>query len=60
MSAPNKEAQMIVLGIVLLLIGALADIGILYTVGGILLVVGLVLWILGALGRGIGGRSHYY
>jgi hypothetical protein len=51
---------MIVLGIVLILIGALADIGILYTVGGVLLVVGLVLWLLGALGRGVGGRSHYY
>lgn len=51
---------MIILGIVLILIGALADIGILYTVGGILLVVGLVLWLLGALGRGIGGRPHYY
>jgi len=50
----------IVLGIVLVLIGALADISILYTVGAILLVIGLVLWLLGALGRGVGGRNHYY
>ena len=51
---------MIVLGIVLVIIGALADIGILYTVGAILLVIGLVLWILGAMGRSVGGRPHYY
>jgi hypothetical protein len=50
----------IVLGIVLVIIGALANIGILYTVGAILLVVGLVLWILGAMGRPFGGRAHYY
>jgi hypothetical protein len=50
----------IVLGIVLVIIGALADIGILYTVGAILLVIGLVLWILGAMGRSVGGRAHYY
>lgn len=51
---------MIILGIVLLLIGALAGIPILYTIGGILVVVGAVLWILGSLDRGIGGRRHYW
>lgn len=52
--------RMIILGIILILIGALANIGILYTIGGILLVVGIVLWVLGATGRAVGGRNHYW
>jgi hypothetical protein len=51
---------MIVLGIVLVILGALFGIGILWTLGIILLVVGLILWILGAIGRPVAGRSHYY
>jgi hypothetical protein len=51
---------MIVLGIVLLLLGLLLDVWILYAVGGILLVVGIVFWVLGAMGRAVGGRRHYY
>ncbi len=46
---------MIVLGIILLLIGYFTGLSILYTIGGILVVVGLVLWILGAVGRRSGG-----
>ena len=48
---------MIVLGVILLLLGYFLGISILYTVGGILLVIGLVLWIAGSMGRGVGGRS---
>jgi hypothetical protein len=51
---------MIVLGLILLLIGLLAGIPILYTIGIILLVVGLVLFALGSAGRAVGGRRHYY
>ncbi|HZZ46098.1 MAG TPA: DUF6131 family protein [Pseudonocardia sp.] len=51
---------MIVLGVIILIIGWLTHISILYTVGSILLVVGLVLLLLGAVGRGIGGRRHYF
>jgi len=51
---------MIVLGVILLLIGWLTGISILYTVGGILLVVGLVMLLLGSVGRGIGGRRSWY
>ncbi|MCX5205347.1 hypothetical protein OG897_28300 [Streptomyces sp. NBC_00237] len=51
---------MIILGVILLLIGVLAGISILTTVGGILVVVGAVLWILGATGRAFGGRKHYF
>ncbi|HET8739562.1 MAG TPA: hypothetical protein VFO17_07505 [Acidimicrobiia bacterium] len=45
---------------ILLVLGALLDVGILYTIGGILAVVGVILWILGAMGRQIGPRAHYY
>jgi hypothetical protein len=51
---------MIVLGVIVLIVGWLTHISILYTVGSILLVVGLVLLLLGAVGRGIGGRRHYF
>jgi Family of unknown function (DUF6131) len=51
---------MIILGIVLLLIGFIAGIPILWTVGVILVVVGLVFEVLGSAGRAIGGRRHYY
>jgi len=51
---------MIILGIVLVILGALFGIGILWTLGIILIVIGAVLWILGAIGRPIAGRSHYY
>jgi Family of unknown function (DUF6131) len=37
-----------------------AAIPILETIGGILVVVGVILWVLGATGRAIGGRKHYY
>jgi hypothetical protein len=52
--------RMIILGIILIIIGAVADIGILYTIGAILAIVGIVLWILGATGRAVGGRAHYW
>lgn len=51
---------MIILGVILLILGAVLDISILYTIGGILLVVGVILWILGATGRAVGGRNHWY
>jgi len=51
---------MIVLGLVLLIAGALLNVWILYAIGGILLVLGIIFWILGALGRAVGGRRHYY
>jgi hypothetical protein len=51
---------MITLGIVLLIIGLLAPMQLLVTVGGILIVVGLVLAILGGVGRPIGGRKFYW
>ena len=51
---------MIVLGLILLLLGLLFNIGILWTIGLVLLVVGAVLWLLGTTGRAVGGRPHYF
>lgn len=51
---------MIVFGVILILLAMLLDVGILYTIGAILAVVGVILWILGAFGRQIGPRAHYY
>ena len=51
---------MIVLGVILLILGLLLDIGILWTIGIIVLVVGLVFLVLGQTGRAIGGRKYWY
>jgi hypothetical protein len=51
---------MIIAGVVLLLLGLLLGVGILYTIGIILIVVGVVLWIVGSTGRAVGGRRHYW
>jgi hypothetical protein len=51
---------LIILGIVLLILGAVFDAGILWALGVILIVIGAIFWILGALGRAVGGRRHYY
>lgn len=51
---------MIVTGVILMLLAMLFNIGLLYTIGGILIVVGVILWILGAAGRQLGPRTHYY
>jgi hypothetical protein len=51
---------LIILGIILVLIGWLASISILTTIGIILIVVGLVLALLGSMGRAVGGRKHWY
>jgi hypothetical protein len=50
----------IVLGVILLVVGYLLGIPILWTIGIILVVVGAILLLLGSVGRGIGGRRHYY
>ena len=51
---------MIILGVVLLLIGIFAGIPILTTIGVILLVIGAILFILGSMGRPVGGRRYWY
>ncbi|MCX2931441.1 DUF6131 family protein [Mycobacterium sp. CVI_P3] len=51
---------MIVLGAILLILGFVLNIPILWTIGVILLVVGAVLWLLGSIGRPVGGRRYWY
>jgi hypothetical protein len=53
-------AFMIILGLVLLIIGFIAHISILWTIGIILVVVGAVLALVGRTGRKVGGRAHWY
>ena len=51
---------MIVLGIVLLIIGFIAKIAIIWTLGIIIVVIGAVLALVGVAGHEIGGRKHWY
>ncbi|MEU8509850.1 DUF6131 family protein [Streptomyces brevispora] len=51
---------MIVLGVIVLIVGLLTGIGILWTIGIILVVIGALLWILGFTGHSVGGRRHYW
>jgi hypothetical protein len=56
----GKGPSMIILGLILLLLGLVLGIGILYTIGIVLIVVGAVLWLLGSMDRAVGGRRHYW
>ena len=51
---------MIILGIILLIIGFVAKIAIVWTIGIVVLVLGLIAALLGTLGHAVGGRRHYY
>ena len=51
---------MIGLGIILLILGYVLKVAVLQTIGIVLLVIGAVLWVLGSVGRGVGGRRHWY
>lgn len=51
---------MIILGIILLIVGFIAKVAIIWTIGIILVVVGAILFLLGTLGRAVGGRRHYF
>lgn len=51
---------MIVLGLILLLVGWFVHLSLLYYVGGALLLIGLVLFVLGGVGHPVGGRRWYW
>ena len=51
---------MIILGVILLIIGFIAKIAIVWTIGIIVVVVGAILALLGMAGHSIGGRRHYF
>jgi hypothetical protein len=50
----------ILLGVILLIIGFIAKIAIVWTLGIIAVVVGAILALLGMAGHAVGGRRHYY
>ncbi|SEP52364.1 hypothetical protein SAMN04489732_12027 [Amycolatopsis saalfeldensis] len=57
----KKECfSVIVLGIILLVVGFIAKISILWTIGIVLLVLGAVLVLLGRSGRKVAGRAHWF
>lgn len=51
---------MIILGIICLVIGFIAAIPVLWTIGIILVVIGAILWILGAMGHAVAGRKVWF
>jgi hypothetical protein len=51
---------MITLGVILLIVGFIIKIPVLWSIGIILLIIGIVLFALGAMGRAVGGRKHYF
>lgn len=58
--ASQKENSVIILGIILLVVGALTNVSIVWTIGIVLVVAGAVLYLLGALDRPVLGRRHYF
>jgi hypothetical protein len=56
----RNEDIVVVFGLILLIIGFVLKINFLWSLGVIVLLIGLVLWIMGALGHAVGGRKHYY
>jgi hypothetical protein len=51
---------MIILGVILMILGFVTGVAPLWTIGVVLLVIGLILWLLGAMGHAVGGRRYYY
>lgn len=51
---------MITLGVILLILGLIFDVGLLWALGVILAVIGIVLFVAGSMDRAIGGRRHYW
>ncbi|MFC5235039.1 hypothetical protein [Pseudonocardia zijingensis] len=56
----RENRAVIILGVLLLLAGWLTGISLLYTVGAIVLIVGVVFFILGNVGRPVGGRKVWF
>jgi len=50
----------IIFGVILLIIGFVAGIAILWTLGIVVVIIGVVLALLGMAGHAVGGRRHYF
>ena len=55
-----QEPPAIIFGIILLIIGFVAKIAIIWTIGIIVVVIGAILALLGMAGHTVGGRRHYF
>lgn len=51
---------MIILGLVCLILGLVLGVGILWTIGIILIIVGIILAVLGMMDRAVAGRRHWW
>jgi uncharacterized membrane protein HdeD (DUF308 family) len=51
---------LIILGLILLIIGFVAQVAIIWTIGIIVVVVGAILMLLSMAGHAVGGRRHYF
>ncbi|WP_020580119.1 hypothetical protein [Actinopolymorpha alba] len=51
---------MIILGVILLVLGFVFGISVLWTLGIIVIIIGAIFWILGAIGRPVGGRRIWF
>jgi hypothetical protein len=51
---------MIFLGVICLILGLVLGVGILWTIGLILIAVGIILAVLGMMDRAVGPRRHYW
>jgi hypothetical protein len=56
----SNVAVVITLGIILLIVGFLIHSAILSAIGVLLLIIGAILALLGAVGRAVFGRRHYW
>jgi uncharacterized membrane protein HdeD (DUF308 family) len=59
-AASPQGVPLIILGVILLIIGFIAHIAIVWTIGIIVVVAGLILALLGMTGHAIAGRRHYF
>jgi hypothetical protein len=50
----------IILGLILLVIGFVAGIAILWTIGIVVVIIGVILALLGMTGHAVRGRRHYF
>jgi uncharacterized membrane protein HdeD (DUF308 family) len=57
---PSWSETMIILGLILLLLGLFLKVSILTTLGIIVLVIGIALWVLGSVGRPVLGRRYWW
>ena len=51
---------MIALGLILLIVGWLVGIGVIETIGIVLVAIGLILLVLGAVGHPVAGRNYWF